>query len=152
MIKYPSRTTPDHTMNFKTYLVEAICLNMNPKLQPHFWRIGIGGEYWSKKFGREISVGYKRLISAIEETEDPDQRMALIEAIKHTKTKTLLNKTNIHKIARRLPIEHRLLQKRKSVLLEGTIKVTTSQEQYMEQNAKPTKPIRNKLLDEDEAI
>ena len=152
MIKYPSRTTPDHQMNFKTYLVETICLNMNPKLQPHFWRKGVGGEYWSKKFGREISVGYKRLISVIGEIEDPDQRMALVEAIKHTQTKTFLNKTNVQKIARRLPIEHKSLQKRKHMLSEGTIKTTTDQEQYMKQNAKPTIPTRNRLLDEDETI
>ena len=150
MIEYPSRTTPDHQMNFKTYLVEIICLNMNPKLQPHFWRINVGGEYWSKKFGREISVGYKRLQKAIGDIENKDEQLVLIATIKHTKIKTLLSQKNIQKIVKRFPIERKNQKYKIQKIQEETIIITVDKEEYMRQNTKPTIPTRNKLLDEDE--
>ena len=152
MTEYPSRTTPDHSMAFKTYVVEAICLNMNPKLQPHFWRIGVGGEYWSKKFGREISVGYTRLQKTIDDIENKDEQLALIAAIKYTKIKTLLSQKNINKIEKRFPIEKRNQKYKIQKMQEETITITISKEEYMRQNARPTVPTHNKLLNEDEII
>lgn len=145
-----SKTTPGHDMKFETYIVEAICLNMDKKLKPYFWRMDIGGNYWKGKFQREISVGIKRLKSQIQPFAYGPQENLLIKAICYTEVKTLLNQKNIEKIKRRYAKELKIHEeKRKQLSTDQT--TTIDHEEYMKRNA-TQRSSSNKLLEEDENI
>ena len=145
-----SKTTPGHNMKFETYIVEAICLNMDKKLKPYFWRIDIGGKYWKNKFQREISVGVKRLKERIKPFPIGIQESLLIQAICHTEVKTLLFQRNVEKVQRRYLKELQFHKEKKKQLSQDQT-VTIDHNEYMKRNA-TQRNSSNKLLEEDEMI
>ncbi len=147
---HSSKTTPGHDMRFETYIVEAICLNMNKKLKPYFWRVDVGGSYWKGKFQREISAGIKRLKQEIKPFPSGTQESLLVKAICHTEVKTLLNQKNVEKVRRRYAAELKYHTLKIEELSKDTTE-TIDHDEYMRQNAKQ-RSVPNKLLAEDETI
>ena len=147
---HSSKTTPGHDMKFETYIVEAICLNMNRKLSPYFWRVDVGGAYWKGKFQREISTGVKRLKQEIKPFPSGTQESLLIKAICYTQIKTLLNQKNVERVRRRYAKELQIHAEITQELSKDTVE-TIDHDEYMRRNAKQ-RSVPNKLLAEDEMI
>ena len=147
---HKSRTTPGHDMKFECFIVETVCLNMDSKLKPYFWRVSSGNKYWKNKFQREISVGIKRLKQQIKPFPTGNQESLLIQAIQHTDIKTLLGQKNVDKVCRRYIKELELSQVKKEQLSADNATVI-DHEEYMRRNVTQSSS-RNKLLEEDETI
>ena len=82
---FQSPTTPGLMVTFENYLIELICLNMDNKLEPRFWR---DEKYWKKKYGREVR-GVFNLKCKFESVEDPILRLSIISIIKKMRIKSL---------------------------------------------------------------
>ena len=147
---HKSRTTPGLDMKFESFIVEAVCLNMDSKLKPYFWRVSSGDKYWKNKFQREISVGVKRLKQHIDPFPVGNQESLLIRAIQHTDIKTLLGQKNVDRVCRRYIKELELSKSKKEQLSTDNATVI-DHEEYMKRNATQSSS-RNKLLEEDENI
>ena len=147
---YKSKTTSGFDMKFESFIVEAICLNMDTKLRPYFWRANSSNKYWKNKFQREISIGIKRLKQQINPFQTGNQESLLIQAIRYTDIKTLLGQKNIDKVCRRYTKELELSRVKKEQLSTDNI-TTIDQKEYMQRNATQSNS-RNKLLEEDENI
>ena len=103
-----SQTTPGLNIDFKNYIIEIVCLNVKPKLNPRFWN---EDKYWSGKYVREIK-GFSNLKKEIElitnrcfegefskfDIEEPLTQKILIDVIKKLNIKCLLAKKTINKI------------------------------------------------------
>ena len=137
-------------MKFESFIVETVCLNMDSKLKPYFWRVSSGNKYWKNKFQREISVGIKRLKQQIKPFPVGNQEGLLIRAIQHTDIKTLLGQKNVDRVCRRYAKELELSQVKKEQLSTDNI-TTIDQKEYMRRNAAQSGS-SNKLLEEDETI
>ncbi len=61
---FDSPTTNGLKIDFRNYIIELVCLNVNPKLIPRFWK---SNKYWAGKYPREIR-GFSNLKKAIEST------------------------------------------------------------------------------------
>ncbi len=146
-----SKTTPNCSITMNCYIAETICLNLDRKLQPYFWRISVGGKYWSQKFGREVSIGCKRLFNAIGELPDDLHIMALIRAIEYTNVKTLLNLKNVRKVKLRLSIELEYLRQQRKQLAKRIIP-TKDYDEYMDINTAQPIAKKNDIMMEDENI
>lgn len=147
---HKSRTTPGFDMKFESFIVETVCLNMDPKLKPYFWRVSNGNKYWKNKFQREISIGIKKLKQQIKPFPVGNQEDLLIRAISLADIKTLLRQKNVDKVCRRYIKELELSRMQKEQLSTDNI-TTIDQEEYMRRNATQSNS-RNKLLEEDETI
>jgi len=95
-MKYKSPTTPGLEIAFNHYLIELVCLNMNPKLGPRFW-LDVEPYDWGSKYRREIK-GAHNLLKKIDTPKDPMVCNAIIEIIQQYKIKSLLAKKTIEKI------------------------------------------------------
>ncbi len=137
-------------MKFESFIVEAVCLNMDSKLKPYFWRVSNGNKYWKNKFQREISVGIKRLKQHIIPFPTGNQERLLIQAIRYTDIKTLLDQKNVDRVCRRYIKELELNQVKKEQLSTDNATVI-DHEEYMRRNAAQSSS-RDKLLEEDESI
>lgn len=86
---YESPTTPGLYVTLSDFIVELICLNMNPKLGAKFWR---DDKYWKTKYVREISRGIQKLKELLIEfdLEDNIVRISLIRTVKNSNIKSLL--------------------------------------------------------------
>lgn len=92
---YKSPTTPGLDVNLRDYIIELICLNVDKRLGPRFWRNNL---YWSNKYKREIK-GFSNLKNIFTlPIEDPFVQRILIEVIKKTNIKSLSAKATIQKI------------------------------------------------------
>ena len=147
---HESKTTPGLDMKFESFIVETVCLNMNSRLQPYFWRSISGNKYWKNKFQREISIGIKRLKQQIEPFPVGNQESLLIRAIQYTDIKTLLGQKNVDRVCRRYIKELELSKSKKEQLSTDNATVI-DHEEYMRRNATQSSS-RNKLLEEDESI
>jgi hypothetical protein len=97
-MKYKSPTTPGLEIEFNHYLIELICLNMNPKLGPRFWSDSEPYD-WGNKYRREIR-GVHNLLKKIGDISDPLLCDVIIETIQQYKIKSLLAKKTIEKVVR----------------------------------------------------
>ena len=79
MNKYPSPTTPGLEVTFSNYVIELICLNMNAKLCPRFWKYG--DKYWHNKYRREIK-GVSNLLKKFEFLDNPLLQKTIVLDIK----------------------------------------------------------------------
>ena len=137
-------------MKFECFIVETVCLNMDSKLKPYFWRVNGSNKYWKNKFQREMSIGIKNLKKQIKPFPVGNQEGLLIRATEHADIKTLLSQKNVDKVCRRYAKELELSRVQKEQLSTDNI-MTIDQEEYMRRNATQNSS-RNKLLEEDETI
>ncbi len=137
-------------MKFECFIVETVCLNMDSKLKPYFWRVSGSNKYWKNKFQREMSIGIKRLKQQIDPFPVGNKEGLLIQAIRHTDIKTLLGQKNVDRVCRRYIKELELSKSKKEQLSTDNATVI-DHEEYMKRNATQSSS-RNKLLEEDESI
>lgn len=96
---FDSPTTPGIKIDFRNYLVELICLNVNKNIGPRFWR---DKKYWSQKYVREIK-GVYNLSQSLGGFDDQFISKAIIHVIKKHNIKSLLKKITIQKLAKYIP-------------------------------------------------
>ena len=92
---YASPTTPGLYIAFRDFIIELVCLNLNPKIGPRFWS---DKKYWGPKYGREIR-GMSNLGRELD-LGDTLVQVALIKAIKDNYIKSLSYKKTIAKVVR----------------------------------------------------
>lgn len=112
---YKSPSTPGLDIDFFNFIVELVCLNMNYKLCPNFWR---DDKYWKGKYAREISrgtVNLKKLFTDFD-LEDNMVKIAIIRTIKNRNIKSLLQQKTLDRILRCFKNEHRILVKQKQIV------------------------------------
>lgn len=97
-MKYKSPTTSDLEIEFNHYIIELICLNMNPKLGPRFWSDSEPYD-WGSKYRREIR-GVHNLFQKLDNIDDPLLRNAIIEIIQQYKIKSLLAKKTVARVVK----------------------------------------------------
>lgn len=107
---YASPTTPGLYVTFRAYIIELICLNMNPKLGPRFWS---DRKYWGPKFRREVK-GVDNVVKQLDITNTLIQT-ALVQIIKNHNIKSLTYKTVAQRVVRSV-------EKRKADLEEQRIR------------------------------
>ncbi len=92
--KHPflSPTTPGLYITFRAYLIELICLNVNKKIGPRFWR---DMKYWNSKFRREIK-GVSNLGKDLD-LADTLIQTAIISVIKNHNIKSLTAKKTVQR-------------------------------------------------------
>lgn len=95
--KYPyaSLTTPGLYVTFRDFIIEMVCLNVNPKIGPRFWS---DKKYWGPKYGREIR-GMSNLRKELD-LENILVRSALIQVVKNNYIKALVAKKTITRVVR----------------------------------------------------
>ena len=84
---YASPTTPGLHVAFRDYIIELVCLNVNPKIGPRFWS---DPGYWAPKYKREIR-GMSNLGKELN-LADTLTQTALVQIIKEYRIKALLAK------------------------------------------------------------
>lgn len=92
---YASPTTPGLYVAFRDYIIELVCLNVNPKIGPRFWS---DKKYWSPKYRREIK-GIANLGKKLDLTNILTQT-ALIQIIKERNIKALVAKKTIVRVVK----------------------------------------------------
>jgi len=92
---FESITTPGLNVDFKNYVIEIVCTNLNPRLSPRFWK---DPGYWKSKYVREIK-GVSNLINLLKKNdidiEIPINQKSIIEVIKTSKIKSLCAKKTL---------------------------------------------------------
>lgn len=91
--EYQSPTTPGLQINFRSYVVELVCLNMDPALPQRFWK----DEPWKGKFARECR-GFAKLVAVHGDPDDPLIRKAIVTAIRNTRVKTMLTPSALKRL------------------------------------------------------
>lgn len=126
MDKYLSPTTDGLLITFRAYLIELVCLNIDPNLSGKFWK----EQWWANKFKREVR-GVKRLADTLD-FEDKVTRLAICRIIedKHIKslsaiktTQTILNWIHRYRdkvIADNVELKSKTLQRPKQENFEFT--------------------------------
>jgi len=106
---FDSPTTPGLKIDFKNYLIELVCLNMDRKLSARFWK---SNNYWAKKYPREIK-GVSNLGKLIDFNDTLVQKL-LIGIIKDSWIKSLSAKKTLSTIIKKLNILYeKEIEKRK---------------------------------------
>jgi hypothetical protein len=106
---FDSPTTPGLPIDFRNYVVELVCLNMDKKLGPRFWK---SNNYWAKKYPREIK-GISNL-SKLTDFNNPLIQKLLIGIIKDGWIKSLSAKKTLNTIIKKLDILYKKeIEKRK---------------------------------------
>ncbi len=95
--RYPflSPTTPGLHIDFRNYVIEWVCLSLDPKIGPRFWQ---DKGYWGPKYSREIR-GVSNLGKELDLTDKLTQT-ALIDTIREYKIKALVSKKTISRVVR----------------------------------------------------
>lgn len=107
---YASPTTPGLYVTFRAYIIELICLNINPKLGPRFWA---DPKKWGPKFRREVK-GVHNVAQQLDITDTLIQT-ALVQIIKNHNIKSLTYKTVAQRVIKNT-------EKRKADLEEQRIR------------------------------
>lgn len=116
MNKYKSPTTPNLEVTFNNYLIELICLNMNNKLRPYFWKTA--GKYWKGKYAREIK-GIYNLLKNFESLEDVLLQRTIIDTIRRLDIRSMLATKTVSKVVKAVKINYEQeLNKRKQMSLD----------------------------------
>lgn len=92
---YASPTTPGLYVTFRDYIIELVCLNINPKIGHRFWS---DQNYWAPKYKREIK-GMANLGKELD-LSDILTQTALIQIIKEYRIKALVAKKTKDKVIR----------------------------------------------------
>jgi hypothetical protein len=83
---YSSPTTPGLKVSFQSYIIERLCLNIFPRLEPYFWR---DKTRWGHKFIMELR-GVNTALKAIADWHtDSSKRAAIIRGIVQLRLTTL---------------------------------------------------------------
>ena len=131
---YQSPTTPGLYVTLRAYIIELVCLNMERRLAPRFWR----GEYWSKKFAREVR-GVRLLLDEMGGAENPVYQKAIFRAIKKTGCQSLMRKTTREKIVRATKKAYGAIMAERKLMADHTPNVEVGSD-YMAKNAKFVNP------------
>jgi hypothetical protein len=107
---YASPTTPGLYVTFRAYIIELICLNINPKLGPRFWA---DPKKWGPKFRQEVKGVYN--VAQQLDITDTLIQTALVQIIKNHNIKSLTYKTVAQRVVRSV-------KKRKADLEEQRIR------------------------------
>lgn len=108
---YASPTTPGLYVAFRDFIIELVCLNVNPKIGPRFWS---DRKYWGPKYGREIRGMFN--LSGELDLENTLVQVALIKVIKTNYIKALVSKKTVVRVVRLTHKCHReLLDQRESL-------------------------------------
>lgn len=108
---YASPTTPGLFVTFRAYLIELICLNVNPKIGPRFWS---DQKYWGPKFRREVK-GVDNIAKQLN-IEDILTQTALIEVIKNRNIKALVRTKTVELVVKYTEQQRdQLVQQRKEL-------------------------------------
>lgn len=127
--KFRSPTTPGLLITFKNYIIELVCLNLNSKLDPYFWK---GAQYWKDKYGREIK-GIFNLMKLVNDDSKIAQT-AMINVIKKLNIKSLSAKKTLYKIQNAVVKEKKALILKRQEEPDGVGVVELKA--YMEKNSK----------------
>lgn len=92
---YASPTTPGLYITFRDFIIELVCLNVNPKIGPRFWS---DKKYWGPKYGREIR-GLSNLGRELD-LSNTLVKVALINVIKSNYIKALVSKKTVTRVVR----------------------------------------------------
>ena len=107
---YASPTTPGLDVTFRDFIIEMVCLNVNPKIGPRFWS---DKKYWGPKYGREIR-GMSNLGRDLD-LGDTLVQVALIKVIKTNYIKALISKKTVARVVRMThKCQQELLKQRES--------------------------------------
>lgn len=90
---YLSPTTPGLYVTFRDYIIELVCMNVNPKIGPRFWS---DTKYWGPKYRREIR-GVFNLGKELD-LSDTVARRALVDIITKHNIKALVATKTIVKV------------------------------------------------------
>jgi hypothetical protein len=95
--KHPflSPTTPGLFVTVPAYIIELVCLNVNPRIGPRFWS---DTKYWGPKFRREVR-GVANLGKELDLTNVSVQT-ALIQVIKENNIGALIAQKTVAKVVK----------------------------------------------------
>jgi len=108
---YQSPTTPGLYVSIRDYIIELICLNVNPRIGPRFWS---DQNYWAPKYKREVK-GVSNLSRQLDLTNALTQT-ALIQIIKEYRIKALIAKKTNERVIRLTYHRIELLKKQRMLL------------------------------------
>jgi len=112
---FDSPTTPGLKISIRDYVIETVCLNVNKKLGPRFWR---DNTYWSNKYKREIK-GFSNLVKAFDSPIDKDMKVNLLEQPLAKKILIqIIKKMNIKSLSAKKTIDRIVLNTKKSYISE----------------------------------
>ena len=110
---YASPTTPGLYVSFRDYIIELVCLNVNPKIGQRFWS---DKTYWSPKYRREIK-GVSNLGMELDLTDTLTQT-ALVKIILEHNIKALVAKKILARVVRLTKCKIKDLSKQRALLSE----------------------------------
>ncbi len=95
--KHPlkSPTTPGLFVTVRNYIIELVCLNLDPRIGPRFWS---DPKYWGPKYRREVR-GVANLGKELDLTDTLTQT-ALIQIIKEHNIKALIAKKIVARVVK----------------------------------------------------
>jgi hypothetical protein len=112
---YKSPTTPGLDIDFRNYIIELVCLNLDKKLGPKFWK---SNTYWSSKYKREIR-GFSNLISSFNSPVNEDIKVNLLEQPLAKKILIqIIKKMNIKSLSAKKTIDRIVLNTKKIYMSE----------------------------------
>jgi len=118
---YKSPTTPGLDIDFKNYVIELVCLNVDKKLGPKFWK---NNTYWSNKYKREIKGFHNLKEHLIFSLDNPLVQKILIQIIKSKNIKSLSATKTIEKIRYHLKNHYtNEVNERSQIDIEENIKI-----------------------------
>lgn len=131
---YTSPTTPGLSVNFGQYLVELVCLNMEPNLGPRFWK---DPKYWGKKFGREMHGFSKFSKMYQEDIETPLRQQAIINAVRRVRNQSLLVNNTLERLDRAVQKEYsQLVAQREQMIAQSPVGPDVDPTEFASRNAK----------------
>lgn len=115
MNKYKSPTTPGLEVTFNNYVIEIVCLNLDPKLIPRFWKNG--NKYWQAKYRREIK-GVHNLLKNFESLEDVVLQRTIVDTVRKLNIQSMLAVKTVSKVVKAVKINYEQeLNRRKQMAL-----------------------------------
>ncbi len=103
MNQYPSPTTSGLFVTFNNYIIELICLNMDKKLCPRFWKFA--NKYWQAKYRREIK-GVHNLLKNFEFLDNPLLQRTIIDVVRKLDIKSMLAKKTVDRVTKAVKISY----------------------------------------------
>jgi len=128
---FVSPTTPGLLIYFRDYIIELVCLNVQPKLGPRFWK---DKKYWGPKYRREIKGVYN--LNKELDFSDPIVRTSLTTIIKQNNIKALVSKKTMANVVEATKREQQKIINSHVRIANKQVPVITDLEQYNRRNAK----------------
>ncbi len=146
---YKSPTTPGLQITFENYLIELMCLNCFPKLEPRFWK---GNGRWGKKFAIEHGK-IKRLKTLVSFVDNRLYRQAIINIINKHRIQSMSRTTTLEKIKRQLPKEIKNIEEKNRTIVdsgEKYKKTTKENTTFVDSFTSKEKTNRQKILEHEQ--